>query len=70
MSVPLPEWIASGTEHREVDSTSDQSTQAEKVDQAIHVLTEIYRLLEEYAPIWYSPRTEKRLRAALKGLKA
>lgn len=65
----MTEWIASGTEHREVDSTSDQSTQEEKVDQVIHVLTEIYGLLEEYAPIWYSPLTEKRLRAALKGLK-
>lgn len=43
----MTEGIASGTEHREGDSTSDQSTQEEKVDQAIHVLTEIYQLLEE-----------------------
>jgi hypothetical protein len=61
---------ASGTEDRKVDSSSDQSTREEKVDQAVHVLTDIYRLLEEYAPVWYSPMTEKRLRAALKRLRA
>jgi hypothetical protein len=61
---------ASGTEDRKVDSSSDQSMREEKVDQAVHVLTDIYRLLEEYAPVWYSPMTGKRLRAALKRLRA
>ena len=62
--------IAGRTEGRKGDSSSDQSTQEEKVDQPVHVLSDIYRLLEEYAPVWYSPLTEKRLRAALKALGA
>jgi hypothetical protein len=61
---------ASGTEDRKVDSSPDQSTREEKVDQAVHLLTDIYRLLEEYAPVWYSPMTKKRLRAVLKRLRA
>lgn len=60
----------SGTKDQKEDSASDQSTREEKMDQAVQLLTDINRLLEEYAPVCYSPTTEKRLRAAIKGLTA
>lgn len=40
------------------------------MEQAVQLSTDINRLLEEYAPVCYSPTTEKRLRAAMKGLTA
>ena len=54
-----------GTEDQEENSSPDQSRREEKMDLAVQLLTDIYRLLQEYAPVWYSPTTEKSLRAAI-----
>jgi hypothetical protein len=49
-------------------SSNDQSSDGQAIAGAVRVLTDIYQLLEEYSPVWYSPNLRQRIQVALKSL--